>query len=74
VAALLHSTAIPLAAIHGPDLATAVAAVYAAVYIYGSIKAKRYAVDVLPATPLELVAMPAGLIHRAKTSYAIDKT
>jgi cellulose synthase/poly-beta-1,6-N-acetylglucosamine synthase-like glycosyltransferase len=66
--------AIPLTAIYGPTSATAVAAVYAAVYIYGSLKAKRYVIDVLLASPLELLAMLAGVIHRPKRFYVIDKS
>ena len=72
--AAFFSAAIPLTAIYGPTSATAVAAVYAAVYIYGSLKAKRYVIDVLLASPLELLAMLAGLINRTKRFYVIDKT
>jgi egghead protein (zeste-white 4 protein) len=72
--AALFSAAIPLTAIYGTTSATAVAAVYAAVYIYGSLKAKRYVIDVLLASPLELLAMLAGLIHRPKRFYVIDKS
>jgi egghead protein (zeste-white 4 protein) len=72
--AAFFSAAIPLTAIYGPTSATAVAAVYAAVYIYGSLKAKRYVIDVLLASPLELLAMLAGVIHRPKRFYVIDKS
>ncbi len=72
--AAFFSAAIPLTAIYGPTSATAVAAVYAAVYIYGSLKAKRYVIDVLLASPLELLAMLAGVIHRQKRFYVIDKS
>jgi egghead protein (zeste-white 4 protein) len=68
------SAAIPLTVIYGPTSATVVAAVYAAVYIYGSLKAKRYVIDVLLASPLELLAMLAGVIHRPKRFYVIDKS
>jgi egghead protein (zeste-white 4 protein) len=72
--AAFFSAAIPLTAIYGPTSATAVAAVYAAVYIYGSLKAKRYVIDVLLVSPLELLAMLAGVIHRPKRFYIIDKS
>jgi egghead protein (zeste-white 4 protein) len=72
--AAFFSAAIPLTAIYGPTSATAVAAVYAAVYIYGSLKARRYVIDVLLASPLELLAMLAGVIHRPKRFYIIDKS
>ena len=72
--AAFFSAAIPLTAIYGPTSATAVAAVYAAVYIYGSFKAKRYVIDVLLASPLELLAMLVGVIHRPKRFYVIDKS
>jgi egghead protein (zeste-white 4 protein) len=72
--AAFFSAAIPLTAICGPTTATAVAAIYAAVYIYGSLKAKRYVIDVLLASPLELLAMLAGLIHRPRRFYVIDKS
>jgi cellulose synthase/poly-beta-1,6-N-acetylglucosamine synthase-like glycosyltransferase len=72
--AAFFSAAIPLTAIYGPTLATAVAAVYAAVYIYGSLKARRYVIDVLLASSLELLAMLAGVIHRPKRFYVIDKS
>jgi cellulose synthase/poly-beta-1,6-N-acetylglucosamine synthase-like glycosyltransferase len=72
--AAFFSAAIPLTAIYGPNSATAVAAVYAAVYIYGSLKARRYVIDVLLASPLELLAMLAGAIHRPKRFYVIDKS
>jgi len=72
--AAFFSAAIPLTAINGPTSATAVAAIYAAVYIYGSLKAKRYVIDVLLASPLELIAMLAGVIQRPKRFYVIDKS
>jgi cellulose synthase/poly-beta-1,6-N-acetylglucosamine synthase-like glycosyltransferase len=72
--AAFFSAAIPLTAIYGPTSATAVAAVYAAVYIYGSLKARRYVIDVLLASPLELLAMLAGVINRPKRFYVIDKS
>ncbi|ACB39910.1 glycosyltransferase family 2 protein [Pyrobaculum neutrophilum] len=73
VAALLAAAG-PLTALYGPTLATAVAALYAAVYIYGSLRARRYIVDVLLASTLELLAMAAGVIHRQRRFYVIDKT
>ena len=70
----VFSAAIPLTAIYGPTSATAVAAVYAAVYIYGNLKAKRYVINVLLASPLELLATLAGVIHRPKRFYVINKS
>lgn len=72
--AIFLAAAGPLTALYGPTLATAVAAVYAAVYIYGSLRARRYIVDVLLASTLELLAMVAGVFHRQRHFYIIDKT
>jgi len=63
-----------IAVFHGPSLAIAVAAVYAFVYTYGSLKARRYVIDVLLASPLEILSMLIGLAQRAKHFYVVDKT
>ena len=55
-----------IAVFHGPSLAIAVAALYASVYTYGSLKARRYVIDVLLASPLEILSMLIGL---APVSY-----
>ncbi|MCY0889583.1 MAG: egghead [Pyrobaculum arsenaticum] len=51
----------------------AVAAMYLAVYTYGSIKARRYIIDVFVASLLELVGLAVGIVRKAASFYIIDK-
>jgi cellulose synthase/poly-beta-1,6-N-acetylglucosamine synthase-like glycosyltransferase len=67
-------TAVPLTLLYGPGIPLLISAVYAAVYLYGSLKAKRYVLDVWLASLLELVGLAAGIIKKGKTFYVLDKT
>jgi cellulose synthase/poly-beta-1,6-N-acetylglucosamine synthase-like glycosyltransferase len=64
----------PAVTIHGPSALLAVSAVYLAVYAYGSLKARRPLLDVLMLSPIEALALLAGIIFRQRRFYVIDKT
>lgn len=66
--------AAPLWLLYGPNLALAVTAFYVAVYTYGSIKARRFIVDVLLASVLEILGMAVGAVKKPNRFYIIDKT
>ncbi|MEM1597674.1 MAG: glycosyltransferase family 2 protein [Pyrobaculum sp.] len=71
--AIIWATA-PLWVKYGPNLALFVTAFYIFVYLYGSIKAKRFVIDVLLASVLELVGMAIGSVRKGQKFYIIDKT
>jgi len=73
LSAALWATA-PLWVLYGPNLAAVVTGIYAGVYVYGSLKARRYIVDVWLASLLELIGLLAGAVRRTRHFYVIDKT
>ncbi|MEZ0320061.1 MAG: glycosyltransferase family 2 protein [Pyrobaculum sp.] len=64
----------PLWVLYGPNLILVITALYIGVYTYGSIKARRFLVDVLFASLLELIGMAAGAVKKPSRFYVIDKT
>ncbi|WP_333639155.1 glycosyltransferase family 2 protein [Pyrobaculum aerophilum] len=69
--ALFLST--PASWLYGFTIPLLISAVYASVYIYGSLKAKRYILDVWLASFLELMGLIIGAARKAKNFYVIDK-
>ncbi|AET32293.1 glycosyltransferase family 2 protein [Pyrobaculum ferrireducens] len=67
-------TAAPSTWLYGPSTPLLIATIYAAVYLYGSLKARRYVLDVWLASLLELVGLAAGIVKKGKTFYILDKT
>lgn len=63
----------PAAWLYGFSLPLVISAIYAAVYIYGSIKARRYILDVWLASLLELMSLVIGVAKKTRSFYVIDK-
>lgn len=64
----------PLWIVQGPSLAMAVLLYYTSAYIYGSLRARRYIVDVLAASVLEVLGLLVGVLKKTRHFYVIDKT